>query len=566
MSRITKIARKKNGAFQTPIPIGTASQYVTVDDNKTVTLKQILGDYTKIPEGKISEALKTLDQKQVVINNASATENGLMSSTDFKKINPQILSSATDDLNAVKTPGWYRILCSSNGILQVQNVPSQIQNGEDSCWLEVQQIDDSTYFQKLRTYSGLYFERQYSLSTLWTAWKRKDAIMKGAYPAVKGNEGLVPAPEAGDNNKFLRGDGTWSIPVDTWIANTEASDGYVTNPNGASSKVWKTNENGVPGWRDEKDTTYSNMVNATATTDGRAGLVPAPAKGKQNYLLSASGWTTPNTTNGGQVKGLLLTNGQYDALKSMTHSWSKYGVQLAPPTKFSNGEAPGHGGFIDFHYNGSTADYTSRIIERPSGTLQIPKNLKVVGSTTLSSLTVSGNTVVNGTLKAQREDSGENGHIVVVSSAAATGLTYMLNSYTGSGLQVTARWGQNSGSSTKTLALSTSDIRLKQNIKESTVSGLELINKIPLYEFDWKQQGYHQKIGFIADYLEKIDSNLSIGDKTQDEEGRPVYKSVNSFYLQGFEVKAIQELSQQNEELKKEINLLKEEIKELKKK
>jgi len=43
---------------------------------------------------------------------------------------------------------------------------------------------------------------------------------------------------------------------------------------------------------------------------------------------------------------------------------------------------------------------------------------------------------------------------------------------------------------------------------------LELINKIPLYEFDWKNSGKHQKIGFIADELEKIDPNLSIGDKT----------------------------------------------------
>jgi hypothetical protein len=30
--------------------------------------------------------------------------------------------------------------------------------------------------------------------------------------------------------------------------------------------------------------------------------------------------------------------------------------------------------FIDFHYNNSTADYTSRIIESESGKLQIPKN------------------------------------------------------------------------------------------------------------------------------------------------------------------------------------------------
>jgi len=53
-----------------------------------------------------------------------------MSSVDFKKINPQILSRETEDLNTIKTPGWYRILCdeSSNTML-VKNVPSLVQGG-----------------------------------------------------------------------------------------------------------------------------------------------------------------------------------------------------------------------------------------------------------------------------------------------------------------------------------------------------------------------------------------------------------------------------------------------------
>ena len=35
------------------------------------------------------------------------------------------------------------------------------------------------------------------------------------------------------------------------------------------------------------------------------------------------------------------------------------------------GASAGHGGYIDFHYNNSTADYTSRLIESPSGTLTL---------------------------------------------------------------------------------------------------------------------------------------------------------------------------------------------------
>lgn len=37
------------------------------------------------------------------------------------------------------------------------------------------------------------------------------SIMSGASATIAGKEGLVPAPAAGDQNKFLRGDGTWQV-------------------------------------------------------------------------------------------------------------------------------------------------------------------------------------------------------------------------------------------------------------------------------------------------------------------------------------------------------------------
>ncbi len=40
----------------------------------------------------------------------------------------------------------------------------------------------------------------------------------------------------------------------------------------------------------------------------------------------------------------------------------------------------GHGGYIDFHFNNSSADYTSRIIETASGTLNVTGKLSVGGS------------------------------------------------------------------------------------------------------------------------------------------------------------------------------------------
>ena len=54
------------------------------------------------------------------------------------------------------------------------------------------------------------------------AWVNSDiksiiGVMQGATEALDGTSGLVPVPHAGDQNKFLRGDGVWaapSVPVD----------------------------------------------------------------------------------------------------------------------------------------------------------------------------------------------------------------------------------------------------------------------------------------------------------------------------------------------------------------
>lgn len=54
-----------------------------------------------------------------------------------------------------------------------------------------------------------------------------------------------------------------------------------------------------------------------------------------------------------------------------------------------------HGGYIDFHYAGSTADYTSRIIENASGLLAITGQLAVAGAMSCASLTASGNIQAN---------------------------------------------------------------------------------------------------------------------------------------------------------------------------
>lgn len=93
----------------------------------------------------------------------------------------------------------------------------------------------------------------------WTDTNTTYSNMGAATSSAAGKAGLVPAPAAGAQGKYLRGDGTWQTP-----------------PN----------------------TTYSNMGGATSSAAGSAGLVPAPAAGKQTSFLRGDGtWATPpNTT------------------------------------------------------------------------------------------------------------------------------------------------------------------------------------------------------------------------------------------------------------------------------
>lgn len=57
--------------------------------------------------------------------------------------------------------------------------------------------------------------------------------MTGATEETKGKVGLVPAPKAGEQDSFLKGDGTWSkVDLTDYVTDTElqgALSNYVTN-------------------------------------------------------------------------------------------------------------------------------------------------------------------------------------------------------------------------------------------------------------------------------------------------------------------------------------------------
>lgn len=105
--------------------------------------------------------------------------------------------------------------------------------------------------------------------------------------------------------------------------------------------------------------------------------------------------------------------------------------------------------------------------------------------------------------------------------------------------------------------LNISDIRLKENVKNSETDALETVNQMKVRQFDWKERmgGWHQNIGFVADELEEIDPNLALGGG-YDENGEMDIKQINSPYLLNYAIKAIQELSAKVDEQEKHIKEL----------
>ena len=183
--------------------------------------------------------------------------------------------------------------------------------------------------------------------------------MTGATASAAGTAGLVPAPAAGKQTAFLRGDGTWVVPTDTnthYTTHLYAGTGAAANAatSNGSTKIALTDDSTVRNTLTIKGTGATTVtsdangvitINSTdnnttysAATQSANGLMTAADKKKLDGIASgANAYTLPAATSsalGGVKIGSNITN--TDGTISLTKANVTAALGYTPPTTDTN--------------------------------------------------------------------------------------------------------------------------------------------------------------------------------------------------------------------------------------
>ena len=102
---------------------------------------------------------------------------------------------------------------------------------------------------------------------------------------------------------------------------------------------------------------------------------------------------------------------------------------------------------------------------------------------------------------------------------------------------------------------SVSDKRFKTNIKPTKVKAVDLLNKIEMVEFNWKKDNKFEKIGAIAQQVQSVEESLVVKDM-DSKQSHNDYLRISYYDTIPYLIKAVQELSEENNKLKQKLEEL----------
>lgn len=280
-----------------------------------------------------------------------------------------------DELATVATSGDYDDLLNKPTIPTVNDATLTItQNGTSAGTFTANSSTDTTIALTDTTYSDY----------------------TGATSLTDGTAGLVPKPLAGDETKFLSGNGQWttvsqyslpiasandlggikvgsnlSIDAGTGVLSATVptvNDATLTiTQNGTSAGTFTANSSSDTTIA-LTDTTYSDFGGATSSVAGSAGLVPAPTTSDPDKFLKGDGtWDTPTDTTYSAGTNVQISAGNVISATDTTYSdFTGATSSVAGANGLVPAPAAGDEGKA-LHGDGTWKDATAKLVEMSYG-------------------------------------------------------------------------------------------------------------------------------------------------------------------------------------------------------
>lgn len=320
-------------------------------------------------------------------------------------------------------------------------------------------VASATKLQTARSINGTSFDGTENITTFkWGS--SRNIYIRDASQTHTGEAVSVD----GSSNEYLL------LPKDVAFDQITINTKLISNGQTDFNKQWLKNVGGI--WFGSAD---SSSVFASFDGDGtqtglqskvgtsiyfgwRGGTRAMTIDSAGNVVIGNT--STVNSAYKLDVKGDVRTQGDIVPYSNGQYNIGSSGARWS--ALFTQGiELYGFTPYIDFHFNNSSADYTSRIVEVVSGCLAINGTLAVLKS---------GNVGIGTTIPTEK--------LYVSGNIAATGAVTAL------------------------VLSSSSDIRLK-DIRKNVCLSVEEIAKAPAVEFAWKKTG-DLAVGSIAQYWQPI--------------------------------------------------------------
>ena len=266
-------------------------------DSKTDTLTLVAGSNVTLTPDATNDKV-TIAATDTTYSAATASANGLMTSTDFKKINPQAIASNTD-LNTITAIGWYHCKASATAAT-LTHCPTS-----NAFYMEVKEHAGTwQHIVEYMTSGWKHYDRNYYNNAWgdWREWKLTDNNTTYSAATTSSNglmsstdksklDGIASGAEVNQNAFGNVTVGSTTIAADgkTDTLTFVAGSNITLTPDATNDKITIA--------ATDTNTTYSTMGAATSSAAGTSGLVPAPAAGKQTSFLRGDGtWVVPTNT------------------------------------------------------------------------------------------------------------------------------------------------------------------------------------------------------------------------------------------------------------------------------